>query len=88
MTEGELTYGCYGCQQFEVTDDREAYRKHCLNTHPDGKITTRNMPMRNTTLEKMPLIRLPCPFCEFIDVTPSKIEEHIETTHSEYIVWK
>ena len=33
----KLAYGCYACKEFELTDDRETYKKHCIETHPNGK---------------------------------------------------
>lgn len=79
----KFMYGCYACQEFVYTGNKEAYRKHCIETHADGKLTTRIIPMRNTGMQGMPLIPLPCPFCEYIDVVPTTMEDHIEATHPE-----
>ncbi|MGA9909755.1 MAG: hypothetical protein WBP84_06065 [Nitrososphaeraceae archaeon] len=43
----KLAYGCYACKEFELTDDRETYKKHCIETHPNGKLTTRLIPIHS-----------------------------------------
>jgi hypothetical protein len=79
------TYGCYACIEFEMTDDKEAYKKHYGETHPKGKLTTRVIPLRSFANGEAKLIRLLCPFCEFIDVEPSIMEAHITNAHAEWI---
>ena len=83
-------FGCYACQEYELTNlnEKEAYKKHCIKQHPNGKITTRLIPLRSFENGEARLIRLPCPFCEFTDVKPTSIEGHIEAIHPEWIYSK
>ena len=79
------TFGCYACIEFEMTDDKEAYKKHYGESHPKGKLTTRVIPLRSFANGEAKLIRLLCPFCEFNDVEPSIMEAHVTTAHAEWI---
>ena len=47
LETSKLIYGCYACKEFVLTDDKETYKKHCIETHPKGKLTTRVIPLRS-----------------------------------------